>query len=824
MEENSPNRLRIMIVEDDVATARNMENMLKRRGFTVTGIANSGVEARELIQQERADLVLLDINLQGEVCGLELAYHFRQDYGISAIFITGYSEDTLIEQARQAKPAGFIRKPFSDIELAAVVESVTERCLSRERLQTHLPGLEAVASQLNQAVITSDLDGQVVMINHPAESLTGWTRQDALNARLREVVQIENEQTENNSGDSRVVFLSQKNGKKIRVEERSSPVRSNDGEVIGLVSVLESLDDSGEAALHEEGNAPMPMARSAALEKVATLAKSSSFRSLLGPKARTAMAGRQHRSEVKSDAQPLFKTASPLIEELGDPLINFGSDGTISYANPEALSTFGTQGPLIGTAFKDCFPPDVFENNEEDFYRPLIDGRRHKFDFQDTEKGKWFEVRLYRTNDGVLALFHDISQTKIDEAEGIRQQRLEGLGLLARGFSHDFNNNLTTITGNLSLAREKYLDDEELQNMLNEAQGAANRATNLVQQLMTFASGGRPIREQIRVPDLIRGVLSEHRDKHPLIRYQFQGNNPDLTAYIDPAQLNRLIENLVNNSEHAMKEEGGVLVIRCGKVTPEEVKRYVGGRSPSDEDHLLIEAIDTGPGIDEATLAQVFDPYFTTRKLDNATGIGLTVCESIAKAHGGFIFLQSKIGKGTIATFCCPMGDILFQTESELEETTSLKKAVPPLFPGSQSPLPEEPTNTGPARILILEDDVPIMRLMAATLTRAGHEVVETIEGRETLVAFQEAKEKGEPFDLVISDLTIEQGMGGVETMQKLREMDPNVLAIVSSGYSDAAAMSNPTAFGFKAVLPKPYAPSELRDLTARVLAAREKG
>ncbi len=816
MEDLPPNRLRIMIVEDDVITARNMENTLKQRGFTITGVAGSGVEARELIQKERADIVLLDINLQGDVCGLELAYHFRQDYGIPAIFITGYSEDTLIDQARQARPAGFIRKPFSDIELAAVVESVSENCISRERLQTHLPGLEAVASQLNQAVIASDLDGQVMMINQPAEVLTGWTREEAINARLREVAPLEEE----SSDKQRIIYLVQKDGEKIRIEERSSPVRSADGEVIGLVSVFEPLDGPVEIAPSDEDCDPMPMARSAALEKVAALAKSPSFRSMLSPKARNAIEERSFRKPAAPVATPPHRTASPLIEELGDPLINFAPNGLITYANPEALSTFGTRGPLIGTALKDCFRTADFDDNEENFRRPLIDGRRHKFDFQDSEKGTWFEVRLYRTNGGVLALFHDISQTKIEEAELIRQQRLEGLGLLARGFSHGFNNHLTTLTGNLSLAQERHRDDDELQNMLHEAKGAATRATNLVQQLMTFASGGRPIREQVRVSDLIRRVLSEHRDKYPLIRYQFQGNNPDLTAFVDPAQINRLIENLVINSEHAMKEDGGVLVIRCGKVPPQEVKRYIGGRSPSDEDHLLIEAIDTGPGIDEETLSQVFDPYFTTRKLDNATGIGLTVCESIAKAHGGFIFLQSKIGKGTIATFCCPMGDLLSQSESELTEAEASQPTPPLLGNGEFS---EKEIFTQPARILILEDDQPIMRLMSATLGRAGHEVVETIEGRATVTAYRQAMEQGRPFDLVISDLTIEHGMGGVETMKRLRELDPEVLAIVSSGYSDAAAMSNPAAFGFRAVLPKPYAPSELRDLTARVLAAQER-
>jgi len=139
--------------------------------------------------------------------------------------------------------------------------------------------------------------------------------------------------------------------------------------------------------------------------------------------------------------------------------------------------------------------------------------------------------------------------------------------------------------------------------------------------------------------------------------------------------------------------------------------------------------------------------------------------------------------------------------------------ATPPAKEGG------EPLLVG-TRILILEDDAPIRRLMAATLRRAGHEVVETKEGRETVAVYTDALEKGERFHLLICDLTIENGVGGVETMRRLLQIDPQVLAIVSSGYSDAPAMSSPAAFGFKGVLPKPYAPTELRAAVHRILTA----
>ncbi len=824
MDESPARRSRVLIVEDDHITLRDLETTLKRRGFLVSSANSAGEVAREMVEENKPGAVLLDIKLSGESDGIELARFLRNEKGIPVIFITGYSEDAVFERARELKPAGFVRKPFSDAELVACLEAVLERYATLERLETRLPGLQAAAAQLDQVVIASDLDGNVVFLNDAAVSVTGWSRDEALRSKFSEVACIENSQVfvEDENGvaprGSKIVELVSRDGARTRVEERSAPIKSNDGEAIGLVSIfqLEGLG-AGEDA---DGGAPRPggeinPVRSAALAKVAALAKDPSFRDLLGNRGKVPPPKLPKFEENTPDT--FLQSVSPLIEDLGDPLMQISGEGEITFGNGEACLCFGEGKMLGGVKLWDCFSAAEYERYDQDFNRPLVDGRRHKFDFHDTVRAKWFEVRLYQSQGGVMALFHDITSAKIEAAETIRHQRLEGLGLLARGFAHDFNNHLTTLTGNLSMARERQKEDGELQEMLGEAQGAATRATNLVQQLMTFARGGKPIREPIRVADLIRRVLGEHRDKHPGIRYQFQGAESELRANLDPAQITRMVENLVTNSELAMPN-GGVLIVRCGRVSPIEVKRIRGNHNPADEDHLLIEVIDTGIGISEKVMGRIFEPYFTTRKSDNATGIGLTVCESIAKAHDGFVHLQSKEEKGTIATFCAPFGNLV-EEEAAADPVVSVS-AVP--TQGSTS-VPAEIGRSSPGgRILILEDDAPIRRLMSATLRRSGHQVIETKDGHETITEYREAMQQGNCFDLFISDLTIENGLGGVETMKIIREMDPEVLAIVSSGYSDAAAMSNPAAFGFSGVLPKPYAPSQLSEIVTQVLSTRQ--
>lgn len=826
MDEHPANRLRVMIVEDDRVTARDLESTLLRRGFTVAGIAHSATAAGALLDVEKPDLVLLDIHLDNNEEGIELAVRLREEYGIPVVFITGYSEASLFERARRARPAAFVRKPFSDAELAASLEAVLERQTTGEQLSARLPGLEAVAAQLPQAVIASDLSGLVVYLNSKAEELTGWSMEDARQADLSKVVSLDElageivPPAEDEELRPRLMNLTTRSGETVQVEERSAPI-TNQEEAVGLVTVLAvagSRQEQAEEIVPEQDGieTDTPPARSSALKKIAELSRDPAFRELIRDKDASPRAATPLPQAVATHSA----SATPLIDDVGDPIFKTDESGVILYANAEAAAIFSNEQHIVGKPLRDCFDHAQYDDFAEQFTRPLVDGVRHRFDFKDPSRGKWFEVRVYPTGKGLLSLFSDITSIRVESAELVRQQRLEGLGLLARGFAHDFNNHLTTLTGNISLARERHQDDPETFGMLSEAQAAASRATGLVQQLMTFARGGRPIRKQTRIADLIRRILTEQRIQHPEIRYQFHGTESELVANVDPAQISRLIENLVTNSAAAMTD-GGVLIVRCDKIEPEEVLGIKGSHTPADEEHLLIEVIDTGPGMTEEDLGRVFEPYFTTRKNDNATGIGLTVCESIARAHGGFIHLQSKRGKGTIASFCAPVGQRPGLSNDE-------EQALVP-YPNFDIPALSEKAADGRSgmdtllvgtRILILEDDAPIRRLMAATLRRAGHEVVETKDGRETVEIYKDALENGNAFHLLICDLTIENGVGGVETMRQLLQIDPGILAIVSSGYSDAPAMSSPASFGFRGVLPKPYAPSELRAAVHRMLAA----
>ncbi|MEM7699614.1 MAG: response regulator, partial [Verrucomicrobiota bacterium] len=854
-------RLKALIVEDDLLTARDIESILRRRGHDFISIARDRDEARAQLDAEPFGLVILDIHLGQDNSGLALAATIASHSEITLVLITGYAPETLPDSITKLQPAALIRKPFTEEEVNRRLDSVTEQETARRALEKRLPGFATTSEALLQGVIVSDLGGRVVYLNPAAERLVGHSLSDARNQPLETIAPLEPAAgAPSTDRGAHQVFLQPSRGSAVLVEERSAPIKTSADDPLGVITVLsvaanqesdpEGIADpaiiaSGPSQDLSTDSMPAPPARAAALEKIAAIAADPGFRALVrrptsagGSDAADAASAEDratpnrldspapspsnpdHKMSVATSEDPIemlgtgVDEAIPqsLMEEVRDPIVVLDGEGFVEYANAEAEQAFATGKPLCDEVFWDFFAARDYDEYDEHFIKPIVLGRQHHFEFRDTTRSRWYDVRAYQARRGVLCFFHDITDSKIEAHESLRRQRLEGLGLLARGFAHDFNNHLTTVTGNLGLAREFHPDDEEHQSYLREAEAASRRAASLVQQLLTFAQGGQPIRETTRLPQLVRRKLGELRAQNPEIRFELKTEQPDLAAHVDPSQMARLLENLMLNAIAAMPD-GGTLLVRCGSLEQEQVSEIKADFVAGDEAHFLLEVIDTGEGMSADALDQVFEPYYTTRKDQNASGIGLTVCESIAKAHQGFLQLQSKQGRGTIATFCAPIGvkDVASDSGESTgfadRSTAGASRSGPLLRPGETE-----------ARVLILEDDAPIRRLLATTLRKQGHEVVETVEGLGAVEAYREAFAAQRPFHLFISDLTIENGVGGLEAMAKIREIDPAVVAVVSSGYSDAPAMAEPDRFGFRAVLPKPYTPQELRSLVSRVL------
>jgi len=381
------------------------------------------------------------------------------------------------------------------------------------------------------------------------------------------------------------------------------------------------------------------------------------------------------------------------------------------------------------------------------------------------------------------------------QAELTRAGKLESLGLLAGGIAHDFNNLLTVLIGNMSLLRLDTTLGPDSSRSLAQAEKAAARARDLTQQLLTFAKGGAPLRAAVSLPEVVREV-AEFALRGAKVRCEFDQRAELWPANVDKGQIGQVVQNIVLNAVQAMPE-GGVLKISLQNdvVGAEFAGVLAAGR------YVRLEFVDHGPGIAEADLARIFDPYFTTKQ--KGSGLGLATVHSIVKKHGGHVTVESGAGRGTTFRIWLPAAEVGTPARSE---TTP---AIPP---------PAAAAGSRSARILVLDDEQFIQDLAGSILRRYGYESKGVADGQAAVAEYVRARDAGQPYDLVILDLTIPGGMGGRQTLEELLKLDPSVKAIVSSGYSNDLVLSDYKGHGFRGMISKPYDVADFAQTVSRVL------
>jgi PAS domain S-box-containing protein len=388
----------------------------------------------------------------------------------------------------------------------------------------------------------------------------------------------------------------------------------------------------------------------------------------------------------------------------------------------------------------------------------------------------------------VMASFIDIGARKRLEIELLRAQKLESIGLLAGGIAHDFNNILTGILANVSFVRSRIGREPRLSESLAEAERAALRARDLTQQLLTFARGGAPVRAPVAVGPLLADAVP----------FALRGRGSGHTVQVDPdlwsidadaGQVGQVVHNLVLNASQAMAGAGTVAV------SAENVELREGEEAGLHRGrYVRLTVSDRGAGIPEEHLGRIFDPYFTTKQ--DGSGLGLAVTYSVVRNHGGGISVESTPDQGSTFTVHLPA------SEGSAEPR----------------PTPSAALVSGQGRVLVMDDDEMIRAVAAGILGELGYDVTPAAEGREALQLYREAREQGRPFDLVLVDLTVPGGMGGRDAVRELRLLDPDVRAIVSSGYHDDPIMASYRNYGFADVLPKPFTAEILGQVVARNL------
>jgi CheY-like chemotaxis protein len=322
-------------------------------------------------------------------------------------------------------------------------------------------------------------------------------------------------------------------------------------------------------------------------------------------------------------------------------------------------------------------------------------------------------------------------------------------------------------------------------------------ARNLSRKLITFAKGGQPVSK----PQSIRSILED------TVSFALAGSNVECTIQIpdgtwmvevDDTQISQAIQNILLNAREAMPNGGMV------RVTTENIRHGERKGHPVDSgDWVCISIQDQGVGIAREHQERIFDPYFTTKEMGakKGLGLGLAISHSVIRNHKGHITVDSEPERGSTFRIYLPA----FQPDSAVE---ARERRV-------------HESTEGKARILVMDDEEVVREIACKMLSRIGYDVFLARHGEEALQIFTEARSRGESFDAVLLDLTVRGGMGGKEAVIRLLEIDRNVRAIVTSGYSEDPVVYDYASYGFKAVAIKPYTISELKEILDRVLADR---
>ncbi len=390
---------------------------------------------------------------------------------------------------------------------------------------------------------------------------------------------------------------------------------------------------------------------------------------------------------------------------------------------------------------------------------------------------------------GAVLVFRDITDRHRMEEKLQNAAKMESVGILAGGIAHDFNNILTAILSNLSLLQLDFDGKPDQAGLLDEAVLATKRAGDLTLQLLTFAKGGDPVRTAVHLPEVLREATT-FSQRGSGVRSEFD-IPPDLwTADVDKAQISQVVQNLVINATQAMPA-GGIIRISAAN----EIVQTGSHAVLAEGDYVRITVADTGAGIAPEHMGKIFDPYFTTKL--HGHGLGLATVFSIVKRHQGHIEVGSVVGQGTTFTFWLPAA-----------KASQAARAAPRGLAAAGSM----------GKVLFMDDEEPIRKMAERLMKRMGFEFEAVVDGTEAIERYRSARDAGHPFDLVVMDLTIPGGMGGKEAISILQKYDPEVRAIVSSGYSSDLAMSDFRKHGFRGMVAKPYDISELSAVIGSVM------
>ena len=818
----------ILIVEDSKTQAKQLDAILKQLGYRIV-ITNSAREALFILKEQKPVIIISDI-LMPDIDGYQFCKLLKSDdklKDIAVILLTQLSDPREIVKGLACGADDFIVKPYNE-----------EFLLARIHATLALKTKQDTASKLTTILVVEDSPTQAEQIKYLLED-KGYAVMVAANGKEGFEVAKKFRPTIIISDIVMPVMDGYELAEKIK---KDKDVR--DIPIIFVTALTDRKDASRKASVVADGYFTKPYDDKFLISKIEALLTASRQEEgvdtkelevkFAGERYVIASGRRQILNFLLSTYENAVQQNQDLIlmhrelhllneqlenrvvertEQLQASEANFraladnandgilitaGSGGDTVYANRRIAEMTGwSVEELLKKNMRDYIAPDTFPD-EIKLYSQILEGMpcpNHCEVTISQKNGAAIPVEmtisrtLWHGQPAVITSVRDITERKKRDEEFIRACKLKSLSTLAGGIAHDFNNLLTGILGNASIAKTFVYPGDNLHKIMTDLENTSLRAKDLTQQLLTFAKGGAPVKKTVSIAKLLRDsatlVLSGSN-----VKCDFAIAKDLWPAEVDEGQIAQVIHNLIINAKQAMPDGGTIQVSAENFALSAENNPFI-----KNGKYVKITVKDTGVGIQEEHLPKIFDPYFTTK--EEGSGLGLATAYSIIKNHAGYIMAESAAGVGTTFYIHLPA------SKKEIGRVEAV----------------EEKLVSGKEKILVMDDDDIIRDVAGKMLTKLGYEVDFARDGSEAIELYKKSKNSGRPFDVVIIDLTIPGGMGGRETMQKLLEIDPHVKAIVSSGYSDDAVMSNYTNYNFKGVIAKPYRIEELSKTVRSVLA-----
>lgn len=412
-----------------------------------------------------------------------------------------------------------------------------------------------------------------------------------------------------------------------------------------------------------------------------------------------------------------------------------------------------------------------------------------------------FTVIAVRNDDGRLMCFEcigrDITVRRFMEAELAKAQKLESIGLLAGGIAHDFNNIMTAVFGSLALAKMEATPSSSVYARLVGAEEQCMKAKALTRRLLNYSQGGSPQRKTASIANVIRDAVDfALSGKNVECRFILPDNL--WSAQIDETQMHQVVHSLVSNACEAMPQ-GGTIEIGAQNMdlSDNRMQTLKAGR------YVKWYVRDHGVGMSQEHLRRIFDPYFTTKPMNSVKGmgLGLAICYSIVKSHEGMIAVESTPGVGSVFTVYMPASS---DENEEQKPATTVKKPATPK-----------------AKVLLIDDEQVLLDVTGSMLKHLGYDVATAKSHSQAMEQYQQAKETGNPFSLIIMDLTMRGDEGGEIAIRRWKENHPEVKAVISSGYMKDPVIEEYWKYGFIGAMIKPYSLADLKSSLEKILADR---